>query len=72
MLDILFYLRSAANLCSLSADSDTLEMLKTISGDSVPVASLDALSQAEMATQYRKISQILEIENLKYANYEKR
>ena len=35
------------------------KMLKTISGDSVPVASLDALSQAEMATQYRKISQIL-------------
>ena len=31
VLDILFYLRSAANLCSLSADSDTLEMLKTIS-----------------------------------------
>lgn len=31
VLDVLFYLRSAANLCSLSADHDTLEMLKAIS-----------------------------------------
>lgn len=38
------------------------KVLKTISGDTVPVASLDALSQAEMATQYRKISQILKSE----------
>ena len=38
------------------------KVLKTISGDTVPVQSLDALSQAEMATQYRKITQILKSE----------
>ena len=38
------------------------KVLKTILGDTVPVASLDALSQAEMATQYRKITQILKSE----------